>query len=59
MPEISLCDALGEDGVVELVRRQRATAIRYGEFEVAARQTAWLVEHGYEKPATNGGGEPS
>ena len=41
--------ALGDDATAELLRRQRATAIRYGETAAADRATTWLVAHGYER----------
>lgn len=47
--DFGLRDALGDDATADLVRRQRETARRYGEHEVVARQTAWLIENGYEE----------
>jgi hypothetical protein len=44
-----LDDALGEDGMAELMRTQREIARRWWKFDVVDRCTAWLVEHGYEE----------
>lgn len=52
MSDFGLREALGGDDYVKLIRRQRETARRYGEHEVVARQTAWLVENGHEDVAT-------
>lgn len=46
--DFELRGALDDDDTARLIRHQREVARRYGDWEVAERQTAWLVENGYE-----------